>query len=322
MELKIDLTSFSGQEHCLNQEHVYDVIIVGGGPAALNASLYCARKNLDTGIITSKIGGQISESASIENWLGIPFIESNSLVNQFFKHVQEYRIFINQNSEVDRLDLDQTIKKLYSKDRVYQAKSIIIATGSRHRLLGIPGEKEFIGRGVAFCTTCDAPVFQNKKVVVVGGGNSAVVSAIDMAGYASEVILVHRKDKLSADPILTDKLFSNSKISVLYNTVCKKIKGSDHVEFVSLFDLKTNQITDIQMDGFFVEIGFIPASNFVPNILKNERNEIIINKCCETSLSGVFAAGDVTDVPFKQVIIAAGEGAKAALTVTQYIMNN
>lgn len=321
MDLKIDLSSFSHKNEVLSEQEIYDVLIIGGGPTALNAALYAARKMLKVAVITDDIGGQIVQSASIENWIGDADIKSDLLINRFYEHVQKYNVPFKKNTKVVEIKTDAPIKTLICNDKTsYKSKALIIATGKFPRLLGVPGEKEFVGKGVAYCTTCDGPLFADKKIVVVGGGDSGVEAAIDMLSYAKEVTVVQNLSELTASAVLSKKLLSNSKVNVVCDSVCVRVEGSKAVEKLVIRNTKTNQEEHLITDGIFVEIGLLPASGFVPDILKNKIGEIEIEADCSTKIPGVFAAGDVTIVPFKQVVIAAGEGAKAALSAYNYVI--
>ena len=321
MDLNINLASFSSSEKSVSENEIYDVLIIGGGPAALNAVLYTARKKLNVAVVTDDIGGQIATSSSIENWIGDVDIASSELVNRFYAHVQKFKVPMKKNTKVTSIAHEDIVKKVVCTDgKTYQAKAIIVATGKSPRPLGVPGELEFIGKGVAYCTTCDGPVFVNKKVVVVGGGNSGVEAAIDMLSYASEVVIVQNLSELTADPVLMDKVLNDDRVSVVYDSVCVRVEGKDGVERLIVKNTKTDKEETINTDGIFVEIGLIPASNFVSDMIKNKTGEIEINIDCSTKIAGIFAAGDVTTVPFKQVVIAAGEGAKAALAVYNYVI--
>ncbi|MGL4677357.1 MAG: FAD-dependent oxidoreductase [Brevinema sp.] len=321
MDLKIDLSSFSCTINILSETEVYDLLIIGGGPAAMNAALYASRKKINLGLITDEIGGQIVKSASIENWLGDLDIKSSVLANRFYNHVDKFAFPMKKNTKVASTELEGVIKKIICNDgTVYQAKTVIIATGKSPRTLGIPGELDYLGRGVAYCTTCDGPLFVDKKVVVVGGGNSGVEASIDMLSYAKEVTVVQNLSMFTGDAVLVEKMLSNSRVNVVYNSVCVRIEGGANVERLIIKDTQTNKESTIEADGIFVEIGLLPTSGFVSDRIKNKIGEIIINMDCSTDIPGVYAAGDVTIVPFKQVVIAAGEGAKAALAVSNYLI--
>ena len=321
MDLKLNLSLFSSVKVNLEENEIYDALIIGGGPAAMNALLYCGRKRLKVGMITQDIGGQIIKSSSIENWLGDADIRSSVLVNRFYDHVQKFELPIKLETQVKAIETEGKIKKVSCNNGMsFQAKSIIIATGKSPRLLGIPGEEQFTGKGVAYCTTCDGPAFIDKKVIVVGGGNSGVEAAIDMLSYAKEVVIVQNLSELTADSVLAEKVLHDSRVHVIYDSVCVRIEGNDGVEKLVVLNTVQNQESAIKTDAVFVEIGLIPTSGFVPDSIKNKGGEIIIKNDCSTAISGIFAAGDVTDVPFKQVVIAAGEGAKAALATYNYII--
>ncbi|MGL5955780.1 MAG: NAD(P)/FAD-dependent oxidoreductase [Brevinema sp.] len=321
MDLKIDLSSFSCTINMLSNTEVYDLLIIGGGPAAMNAALYASRKKLNLGLITEEVGGQITKSASIENWLGDLDIKSSVLANRFYSHIEKFAFPMKKNTRVVSTELEGVIKKVTCEDgAVYQTKTLIVATGKSPRTLGIPGEAEYVGRGVAYCTTCDGPIFVDKKVVIVGGGNSGIEATLDMLSYAKEVTIVQNLSQLTADPILVEKVLSNSRVNVIYNSECVRIEGGANVERLIVKDTQSNKESSIETDGVFVEIGLLPASAFISDKIKNNIGEILINMDCSTDIPGVFAAGDVTTVPFKQVVIAAGEGAKAALAVSSYLM--
>lgn len=323
MDLKLNLSLFSSSKNEIEENKLYDVLVLGGGPAAMNALLYCARKRMNIAMITKDIGGQIIQSASIENWIGDIDIRSSVLVNRFYDHIQKFELPIKKEAKVTELQADGQIKKVVCSDgKVYQSKAVIIATGKSPRLLGVPGEKELVGRGVAYCTTCDGPAFVNKKVVVVGGGNSSAEATIDMLSYAKEVVVVQNISELTADSILVEKLEKDSRVQVIYDSVCVRIEGEDAVERLIVHNTKEDKEFSIETNAVFVEIGLLPASEFVSDSIKNQYGEIIINADCSTSIAGIYAAGDVSNVPFKQVVIAAGEGAKAALAVYNYIIKN
>ena len=322
MEFNINLASFLTSEQTVSENEIYDVIIIGGGPAALNSVLYTARKKLKIAVLTEDIGGQMVNNASIENWVGGIDIPSATLIDSFYAHVQKFDVPIKKNTKVTSIDYEGTLKKVICSDgSIYQATAIIIATGkSPTPPLGIVGEKEFGGRGVAYCTTCDGPVFLKKKVVIVGGGNSGVQAAIDILRYASKVTIVQPFSELAADSSLMKKIVNDSRVTFINDSECVRIEGTKTVEKLIIKNTKTNKEKEIKTDGIFVEIGLIPSSNFVPDMIKNNIGEIEINIDCSTKIPGIFAAGDVTTVPFKRVVIAAAEGAKAALAVYNYVV--
>ncbi|MEJ5272936.1 MAG: FAD-dependent oxidoreductase [Spirochaetota bacterium] len=306
----------------LMESVIYDVIIIGGGPSALTAAVYCLRKGLKTGLITKDFGGQIIETSVVENYMGYKYIEGVTLAQKFKQQVEQFDLSITFNVKVEKVINDE-IKKIFCSDgKRYLAKSIIISTGKRWKTLNVPGEKELTGKGVAYCAICDAPLFKDKTVIVVGGGNSAVEAAIDLGKVARKVTLVQNIDKLTADKVLIDKLNKLNNLEILYSHTISKINGNNLVESVEIHDLKNDRFFEIKADGVFIEIGLIPNSEpFEGIVAMNQYKEIIVDCGCKTSAEGIFAAGDVTSVPFKQIIIAAGEGAKAALSACEYVLN-
>lgn len=301
---------------------IYDVIIIGAGPAGLTAGVYCMRKGISTALITYDIGGQVAITSNIENYMGFRYIEGYELVNKFQEQVNQFVIgFVEgrtvisiKNGEIKEVHLDNNDN--------YKAKVLIIATGNSQKKLNVPGENEFIGRGVAYCSTCDAPFYKNKDVFVVGGGNSGIESALDLLKIAKKVTIVQNIEKLTAEEILTERLKDYKTFNILYNIEVKEILGSNKVTGVKIFNKKEDKYYTFTTDGVFIEIGFKPNSEFVKDILDlNENNEIIVDCLCQTNVPGIFAAGDVTNVKHKQIIIATGEGAKAALSAYNYILH-
>ncbi|HPC38932.1 MAG TPA: FAD-dependent oxidoreductase [Exilispira sp.] len=307
----------------IEENTIYDVIIIGGGPSALTAAVYCLRKGVKTALITKEFGGQITETATIENYMGYKYIEGNTLAQKFKEQVEQFELSLAYNTVVEKV-INDKIKKIYCSDgKVYLSRSIIISTGKRWKTLNVVGEKELVGKGVAYCAICDAPLFKDKTVLVVGGGNSAVEAAIDLCKIAKKVILVQNLEKYTADKILLDKLNEFNNFETLFSHTVSKINGKNFVESVELHDLKNDRIFNIEVQGVFIEIGLIPNSEAFEGVVAlNQYKEIIVDCACKTSAEGIFAAGDVTSVPYKQIIIAAGEGAKAALSACEYILSN
>ena len=301
---------------------IYDTIILGGGPAGLTAAVYCMRKGLLTGLITRQVGGQVAETAGIENYLGYRYINGTELVDKFRDQVAQFGIAFEERGEITDLG-DGLVKQIKLADgRVFRCRTVLIATGKQPKRLDVPGELELVGRGVAYCAICDAPLFVNQRVVVVGGGNSGVQAAIDLAKVASQVTLVQRRDQLIADKILIDKLSVFSNVDYLYEHLVTKIHGEKRVHAVTLTDRKSGESRQLDTDGVFVQIGLIPNSSFARSVVDmNPIGEIRVDSFCRTDVAGIFAAGDVTDVPYKQIIIACGEGAKAALALNDYLLN-
>lgn len=294
----------------------YDVAIIGGGPAGVAAAIYTARKGLKTAIVAENIGGQVKETKGIENFISIPYTEGPELANDLFKHLDSYPIQILENRRVEKIE-DGPRKTMYMKGgEIVTTGALILATGAKWRQLNIPGEKENIGRGVAFCPHCDGPFYKDKPVIVVGGGNSGVEAAIDLAGICSFVTLIEFAEELKADDVLINKVNSLKNISIKTNAQSTQVLDSgDKVSGLEVKDRASGELVTIPADGIFVQIGLVPNSGFFGDLAKlNERGEIVIDNHCRTRRTGVYACGDVTDVPYKQIIIAMGEGAKAGLS--------
>lgn len=298
---------------------IYDVLIVGGGPAGLNAALYAKRKGLSVGILAERMGGQVLDTSSVENYLGFPSETGEGLMKKFQAHVEALKVPIKEHMRVTSIE-DGRIKKIHANTgEVFQAKTAILATGSKPRMLNVPGEKEFLGRGVAYCAICDGPLFAGMDVMVAGGGNSAVEAAIDLSKIANHVSLIHRS-QLRADQILVDQLKAKENVSIYLNTQIESVEGDGLVSHVNALDKASGEIVKIQGNGLFVEIGYLPNAEVFGDLVKrNGRGEIEVSPKCQTSRAGIFAAGDVTDMPYKQIVISAGEGAKAALAANDYI---
>ncbi|MBC74606.1 MAG: alkyl hydroperoxide reductase subunit F [Halobacteriovoraceae bacterium] len=293
----------------------YDVVVVGGGPAGASAAIYSARKGLKTAIIAEKIGGQVQDTKGIENLISVTYTEGPQLSAQLAKHIAEYDIQVLEHRRVKNV-VNDTLKTvdLDSGERL-NTKALIVTTGAKWRELGVPGEKEYIGRGVAYCPHCDGPMYKGKNVAVVGGGNSGVEAAIDLSGIVNSVTLLEFGPELKADQVLVEKAKSIKNISIITNAKSTQILGDeDKVVGLEYEDLANKQINNIEVDGVFVQIGLAPNSGFVRDIVETNRfGEIETDEKCKTSVEGIYAAGDVTTTPYKQIIIAMGEGAKAAL---------
>lgn len=323
MEFNLSSVSFMSEKNFtpVDVSKVYDVLIIGGGPAGLTAAVYCMRKGVSTAIVIKSVGGQMAETSSVENYMGYKYINGVELVDRFREQVQQFSIAYDEGHGVARIE-GGPVKNVWLDDgRKLAARALIIASGKSWRRLGVPGERELTGKGVAYCTTCDAPLFSGKSVVVVGGGNSGVESAIDLAAVAGNVTVVQMLDRLTADKILMEKLATFKNVDYIYNSIVTGIRGSEKLESVSIKNLGDNSVTEHHADGLFIEIGLDPNSLFARNVVGiNSYGEIEVDAMCETSEKGIFAAGDVTSVRYKQIIIAAGEGAKAALSACEYIM--
>ena len=303
---------------------IYDLIIIGGGPAGITAGIYAARKKLKTLIISKDFQGQVKFAVSVENYLGFQDITGIELAKKFEEHLKAQDIEILNGEAVKIKKENQFFEIITNKEKRYICLAVIVASGADPRPLEVPGEKEFIGRGVTYCTTCDAPFFKNKKVVVIGGGNSGVTAAIELTNYADKVYLIEFQPELAADELEQEKARANEKIAILTSSALRKIEGNNFVEKIIYEDLKSKENRTLKVDGVFVSVGTKPATFFINELVDfNEKDEIIIDpKTCQTKSVGLFAAGDVTDVVFNQIIISAGEGAKAALSVYDYLKKN
>lgn len=323
MEFNLSLSTIAANHRAvpMDKNIVYDVIIVGGGPAAMTAAVYCMRKGVAAGFVTMEIGGQVGETSGIENYLGFNYIEGNQLVEKFADQVKQFEIGLSEGYAVTEIK-DGSVKEviLENGDR-YRTRSIILASGNRWRKLNVPGETEMTGRGVAYCAICDAPLFAGKKVAVVGGGNTGVESAIDLAKIAEKVVLIQIMDRLTADRVLVDALMKFGNVEVLLLHEVKKIQGEKTVSAVVVKDTQSGEEKSLDVQGIFITIGLMPNTDMVKGVVERNRfGEVVVDCSCKTSAPGIFAAGDVTSVPFKQIIIAAGEGAKAALSACDYIL--
>jgi len=299
---------------------LWDLLIIGGGPAGLNASLYAKRKGLEVGIITDEIGGQLHNTTDVDNYLGFKKIEGKDLSNEFLNHINNLNVPILKGTRVNEIrQLNPDFEIKVSDGKVLRTKTIIIATGGSPRKLGVLGEKEFSNKGVSYCTTCDAPFFKDKHVIVAGGGNSAVESVLDLVPWASKITVVHRS-LWRADQILLDKLKNVKNLKIYLNTQIQEIFGNNFMSGLKVLNKENNEAFEIEADGIFVEIGTIPNSYLVKDLVEtNQQEEIIVDNQQMTSVKGIFAAGDVTAQPDKQIIISTAEGAKAALAVTKYL---
>jgi alkyl hydroperoxide reductase subunit F len=296
---------------------MHELIIVGGGPAGITASIYAARKRMDFLLITKNIGGQAALSSDIENYTGYQFITGAELAKKFEEHVKEFNIEVLYE-EVKKIEKRNSGFRVLTKDHVYEAQTVVVATGAVPRRLNVPGEAEFKNRGVTYCATCDAPLFPNKTVAVIGGGNSGLDATLQLMKIAKQIYLIEAGPKLCGDEIMREKVVGSDKVQVMLNTRVVEIKGD---RFVNAIVVERNGAKEtLEVQGVFIEIGYVPNSGLVKGLVDlNERGEIVVDDKCRTSVEGLFAAGDVTNVPYKQIIVAAGEGSKAALSAYEYL---
>lgn len=298
-------------------EKNYDVIIVGGGPAGSAAAIYTARKGLNVAVVADRIGGQVKETVGIENMISVSQTTGQQLALDLMAHMKDYPIDILEHRRIEKVELGDREKLLTtSTGEKLIAPAVIVATGASWRRLNVPGETEYIGRGVAFCPHCDGPFYKGKRVAVVGGGNSGVEAAIDLAGICSKVTLLEFADELKADQVLQDKVRSLPNVEIFMHSQTMEVLGNgEKVTAIRIKDRKTEEVRNIELDGIFVQVGLAANSGPFRDVVDTNRpGEIVIDSHCRTSVPGIYAAGDVSTVPYKQIIISMGEGAKAALT--------
>lgn len=309
----------------LNAKDEFDVLVIGGGPAGSSAAIYAARKGIRTGLVAEKFGGQVMDTLGIENFISVKETEGPKLVQALEQHVKSYEVDIMnlQRAEAVR-KTDHGIEVTLSNGAKLTSKSVILSTGARWREMNVPGEKEYRSKGVAYCPHCDGPLFKDKRVAVIGGGNSGVEAAIDLAGVVSHVTLLEFDSKLRADAVLQAKLASLPNVTVIKNVLTKEVLGDGQkVNSLRYEDRLTGNQMTIELEGIFVQIGLLPNTEWLKDTLDlSPRGEIIIDAKGETSIPGIFAAGDCTTVPYKQIIIAMGEGAKASLGAFDYLIRS
>lgn len=306
------------------EQKPYDVLVVGGGPAASSAAIYAARKGIRTALVADSLGGQVVETLGIENMIGTPYTEGPQLMKQVEEHLRSYPVDIMTNQLVTSLQKQKDHFAISLKSgQELTAKTAIIATGARWRPINVPGEKEFKNKGIAYCPHCDGPLFAGKDVAVIGGGNSGVEAAIDLAGLANHVYVLEFLPELKADKILQDKLASLSNVTILLNAETQEISGTTHVDSITYRNRSTGKEQTLNVAGVFILIGLVPNTEWISAPLEmNERGEIIVDQHGETTIKGLFAAGDCTNSFYKQIIISMGSGATAALGAFDYLMRN
>ena len=299
------------------EEKSYDVLVLGGGPAGSAAAIYSARKGLNVAIIAERIGGQVKETVGIENLISVPETTGSQLADNLRTHIQRYPIDLLEHRRIEKVELIDNKKILSTANgEKFSAPAVIVATGASWRKLNVPGESEYIGRGVAFCPHCDGPFYKGKHVAVVGGGNSGIEAAIDLAGICSKVTVLEFLDNLKADQVLQEKLRSLPNVEVFVSSQTLEVIGNgDKVTGILVKNRVTEETRTLELDGIFVQIGLMPNSGIFHGLIDTNRpGEIVIDAHCRTNVPGIYAAGDVSTVPYKQIIIAMGEGAKAALS--------
>jgi len=303
------------------QEFNFDLTILGGGPAGLSAGIYAARGELKTAIIDiSMLGGQPTNYLEIENYPSYSMSGGYELMEKFEEHADKFNVKKFPLETVEAVKIKSKDKIIETQDKIFKSKAIILATGAKARKLGIPGEKEYAGRGVSYCAVCDGAFFKEKVICVIGGGNSAIEEALYLTKFAAKVYVIHRREELRADKIIQQRAFKNPQIEFVYNCVPLEILGDNTVTSIVVQNVKTNQVKEIKTSGVFPYIGFAPnAELFKDKISRDEHGFIITNEKMETSLPGVYAIGDVRNTPLRQVITAAADGAVAATYAIKYI---
>ena len=299
-----------------------DVTVIGAGPAGIAAAIYAARKGLNVTMIADNIGGQVKDTVGIENLISVPKITGAALTGNMQAHLKDYKITTKELFRVDKVEQGK-IKKLHlSSGEVIESKTIIIATGAKWRELGVPGEKENVGSGVAYCPHCDGPFFKGKDVAVVGGGNSGIEAALDLASMVKHVTVFEFLEDLKADKILVDKALANDKITIIKNVATKEVIAENgKVVALAYEDRASGELKTQPLSGIFVQIGLLPNSDFLSGVVERTvHGEVVIDEKCQTTQPGIFAAGDVSTVPYKQIVISMGEGAKASLSAFEYLI--
>ena len=303
-------------------QYDYDIIIIGGGPAGITAGIYATRKKIKTLLVAKDLWGQIGKTERVDNWPGDPGISGMDLMKKLENHLKVFlsEMVIGGAVESAQKSPNGFLVRIQGGQE-FSSRALIVAVGRKEKDLGVPGEKELLGKGVSYCSICEAPFFQDKKVGVIGGGNAALGSALDAAKYANEVILLVNSENLQADEILQEVVNGNPKIKILFNKKVKEILGGERVEGVVCEDAHGSETSRLSLDGIFVSIGSEPVLDFMSDLIeKNERGEIkVVPRTCASSCPGLYAAGDVNDGQWKQFVIAAGDGARATLAVYEYL---
>jgi NADH-dependent peroxiredoxin subunit F len=321
---KLDAGAAVRQTQKLNAKAPYDVLVVGGGPAGAAAAIYAARKGIRTGIAAERLGGQLLDTVGIENFISVKETQGHKLASGFEQHVTTYDVDVMNLQRAEALVPGELLEVRLAGGASLKARSVVIATGARWREINVPGEREYRNRGVAYCPHCDGPLFKGKRVAVVGGGNSGVEAAIDLAGLVSHVTLIEYDPQLRADAVLTRKLMSLSNVTVITGAQTTEIIGDgQRVIGLKYKERSSGEMRDVELAGLFVQIGLIPNTDWLKGTVKlSPRGEVEVDARGQTSVPGVFAAGDCTVVPYKQIVIAVGEGAKASLSAFDHLIRS
>lgn len=303
-------------------DKIYDVVIIGGGPAGFTAGIYTAREKLDTVLLEKSMTGGIPNVTDlIENYPGFPEgIAGPDLMMKFKRQAEKFGVNIREYDEVRQIVPDKQYHTIKTEKKEYRAKAVIIASGGLPRLLNVPGEKEFTGRGVSYCATCDGPFYKDTEIAVVGGGNAAIQEALFLTKFAAKVTVIHRRDELRASPILQQRAFTNKKINFIWDSVVTNIYGENVVEGAEIKNVKTAEVSRHKFDGIFVFIGWTPNTEFVKDLVKLDgEKHIVTDRYMNTSVRGIFAVGDVRSKKFRQIAEAVGDATIGALSVSEYI---
>ena len=307
----------------LSEKEPFDVLVVGGGPSGASAAIYAARKGIRTGIVTDRFGGQVLDTMSIENFISVVSTEGPKLVASLEEHVRDYDIDIINSQRVSGLEKKDMFEVELENGAILKSRSVIASTGASWRKIGVPGEDEFRNKGVAYCAHCDGPLFEGKDVAVIGGGNSGIEAAIDLAGIVKHVTVLEFMPELKADDVLQERLFSLPNVTVIKNAATKEITGDSNVTGITYVDRDTDEEKHVELQGVFVQIGLVPNTAWLDNTVeKNRIGEIVVDKHGATTVPGLFAAGDCTDTAYNQIIISMGSGATAALGAFDYLIRN
>jgi len=307
----------------LSDKDPFDVLVVGGGPAGASAAIYAARKGIRTGIVAERFGGQVLDTMSIENFISVKRTEGPKLAASLEEHVKDYEIDVMNLQRAKGLEKKDLFHLELENGAVLKSKTVILSTGARWRNVGVPGEQEFKNKGVAYCPHCDGPLFEGKDVAVIGGGNSGIEAAIDLAGIVNHVTVLEFAPELKADEVLQKRLYSLPNVTVVKNAQTKEITGDENVNGITYVDRETGEEKHVELQGVFVQIGLVPNTEWLPDTVERNRiGEIVVDKRGETTIPGLFAAGDCTDSPYNQIIISMGSGANAALGAFDYLIRN
>ena len=324
LDLKL-IMSDEAQSEVSKAGELYDLLIIGGGPAGMTAAVYSARKQIKTLLISETLGGQLLLTSDIQNYMGYQYITGSELTDKFRSQMEQFPIvdIIHGDTVSNLARRDDRFAATMASGKEYVCKTVIVASGKRYRPLSVPGEHELVGRGVSYCATCDAPLFAGKDVAVVGGGNSGLTAVVDLIEIANKIYVVNMSHEWQADPIIIGKTKDAENVTALLSHRVIRIRGENIVTGITVESLETKESKEFPVQGVFVEIGLIPNSEFVRDLVQlNVQGEIMVNCGCHTSVPGVFGAGDVTTVPEKQISVAIGEGAKAALSAYKHLLMN